>query len=116
MGQTSTNYSQNVSKINNRLIRSEFTEKTLKLLKKGDRYRLFQFKFTVYNEFFNSNIKIVYKMLEEMPEIDIKKMHIKEATDEALNKLFEKSNLESKEEFYKVFKFSSNPLNKTTTH
>ena len=76
-------------------------------MQKGDRYRLFQFKFTVSVILCKNNIKLSYKLLEDMSDIDIQKIRVKIRHEEVINTLFEKLNFKTKDEFYEILEFDS---------
>ena len=50
-------------------------EKTIKTLKRGDRYRLYKFSFRLRNKK-ECQVKMVYRMIDEMPDLDINKIEI----------------------------------------
>ena len=81
-------------------------EKTIKVLKRGDRYKLFKFTFQIdgsrqdYNE-------LIYRMLDEMPELEVSKISGFFKNDDVISILAEKPMFKTKKDLFKVIQLNS---------
>ena len=51
-------------------------ELTIKVLKRGDRYKLFKFSILIYGTD-KERIKMFYRMLDEMPDLELKSIDLR---------------------------------------
>ena len=85
--------------------RQKIDELTIKALKRGDRYKFFKFKITI-NGLKNSEIEMLYNMLDEMPELEFGSLFVWYKNDKVLiDTLLQKSIYKTRQELYKVLKF-----------
>ena len=77
---------------------------TIKVLKRGDRYKLFKFIIELDNDY-PYKCEVIYNILEDMPEIEIHKIYVKNGTNGMIDILTEKPMFDTKQELYKVLEF-----------
>ena len=84
---------------------------TIKMLKRGNRYKLFKLKITLPT-YDLDRLQIFYQMLEEMPELEICNIKILDYNNDIVNTLFEKSNFKNKQDLFRVIDEDVCPINK----
>ena len=78
-----------------------YSSGTINILKKGNRYKLFKFIFPITNcNLINDQIKI--PILDEMPNIDIEKIHTNRFDNQTIQTLLQKTKFETKQDLFKV--------------
>ena len=81
-------------------------ERTIEALKRGERYKLFKLDFEV--DYFDKNrLEILYRILDEIPELEIFKICSSCRLNQFINELAEKSNFKTKQDFFKVLDFKN---------
>ena len=82
-------------------------EKTIEVLKRGNRYKLFKFSIIIDSKD-KERIKMFYKMLDEMPVLEIKRIKfVSRWSKDIIDTLLQKSIYKTPDELYKVLE--SNP-------
>ena len=79
---------------------SIFDERTIKVLKKGSKYKLFKFSFRIFYD--QSRIKLFYRMLDELPGLLIDQIYLFTSENEIIHTLMKKSNFQTKQDLYRV--------------
>ena len=80
-------------------------EKTIQSLKRGDRYKLFKFNLTIKTKGFD-NTEWIYRMLDEMPDLEVSKISGHISNNDAINALMEKPIFKTKQDLFKIIEFS----------
>ena len=79
-------------------------ENTIKLLKRGNRYKLY--KFIIQLNYLNQQqVKTVYQMLDQMAELDISEISVENTNEDVTHMLAQKAMFKDKQDLYKVLKF-----------
>ena len=76
-------------------------EKTIEALKRGDRYKLFKLDIENYNND-EDRLQVFYKMLDEMPDLEISMIHVWQSDKELINTLAQKPIFRAKQNLFKV--------------
>ena len=78
-------------------------EKTIEILTRGDRYKLFKFILNIDNDN-QDEVAMISKMLDQMPELEILKIHVEDGNNDIIEMLAEKSMFQTKEDLFKILK------------
>ena len=81
-------------------------ENTLKSLARGDKYMLFKMRLKIDQSKIN-RCKLICKMFDEMPELEITNIQVLSANNDFINMLSEKPIFGSRDKFYEVIEFWS---------
>ena len=76
-------------------------EKTINVLKRGDRYKLFKLD-VIINMNDQDRVEVFYKMLDEMPDFEIQKILLKQCDKFFIKTLLQKPMFTTKEQLFKV--------------
>ena len=76
-------------------------DNTIKMLKKGDRYKLFKINIEL-DTTDQKRLKIFYEILDEMPDIEIIRIVIRNSNNEFLKTLAEKTRFKAKKDLFEA--------------
>ena len=76
-------------------------EKTIEVLRRGDRYKLFKLEIGIDAKEQNG-IEVLYEMLDEMQELEIYMIHVKHCNNEIVDTLAQKPIFKKKQDLFKV--------------
>ena len=89
------------------IINEVIDDSTISMLKRGEKYKLFKFKFIqkcLKSTTFN--YKYLVKMLEEMPQLEIESLHILNDDLGVINKLATRPQFETKQDVFKIVTYN----------
>ena len=78
---------------------------TIKMLKKGERYKLFKLDIEIDAED-PDRLEVFYQMLDELPHLEICRISVKYCNNELLDTLVGRSMFETKQDLFKVLETS----------
>ena len=80
------------------------------MLKNADRYKLFKFILKIDHKY-QSECTMIYKMLDEMPELEIVKIYVENGVNEIIEALAEKSMFKTKQDLFNILEIQNPPRN-----
>ena len=78
---------------------------TIKMLKRGNRYKLFKLDIFIDTEE-QDRLEVFYQMLDELPHLQICHVKVNYCSNEFIDALIEKSMFETKQDLFKVLEIS----------
>ena len=88
------------------LYNSPINDKTIEVLKRGDKYKLFKLKIDIDTKD-QHQLRMFYRMLDEMPEFEIYMIHTRNCNNELIDTLAKKPTFKTIKDLLKVLVFGN---------
>ena len=79
----------------------EIDDRTINVLKKNDRYKLFKLDIQISIED-QDRLRVFYRLIEEMPDFEVCRIDINKSSNDLINTLTKKLMFENKQDLYKI--------------